>query len=218
MDINDFICKLLEKVGLKKDEKGRIKDEIARLEEELRDANDVVSSLEEELKATEQRLRNAKAQYDDAMGSVKAGREALVRSLMKECKNVQERQQVTIARRDAVQALLQQRRLELEQLLHPVQTDALEEANDNKKDILYDLRERDKARDQLEKNTYQPSVSSEEAAAAENAAKAAEAEAAARLEREYAELMGEKPQKAHEPPKTDDSQNAPEPQNTKEEQ
>ena len=218
MDINDFICKLLEKVGLKKDEKRRIRDEIIRLEEELRNVNDVVSSLEEELKTTEQRLRNAKAQYDESTGTVKAGREALVRSLMKECKNVQERQQVTIARRDAVQALLQQKRLELEQLLHPVETDALEEANDVKKEILYDLRERDKARDQLEKNTYQPSVSSEEAAAAENAAKAAEAEAAARLEREYAELMGEKSPKAPEPPKTDESPNTPEPQNTKEEQ
>lgn len=206
MDINDLLCKLLERLGLKKDAKRRIQDEIAHLEEELRDANDAVSSLEDELKATEQRLRNAKAQYDDAMGSVKAGREALVRSLMKECKNVQERQQVTIARRDAVQALLQQRRLELEQLLHPIEAEALEEAADDKTDLLHDLNERDKARDRLEKNTYQPSVSPEETAAAEKAAKAAEAEAAARLERDYAELMGEKPQKA------------PEPQNTKEEQ
>ena len=195
MDINDFICKLLQKLGLKKTETGRVKEDIARLEEELRDVNDALSALEEELQATEQRLRNAKAQYDAAFGTMKAGREALVRSLMKECKHVQERQQVTLARRDAVQALLQQRRLELEQLLHPIDTEALEEATDDKKDLLHNLYERDKARDELEKNTYQPGVSAEEAAAAENAAKAAEAEAQARLEREYAELMGEEPQK-----------------------
>ena len=208
MDINDFICKLLIKLGLKKGEKERIRDGIARLEEELRDVNDDLSALEEELQASEQRLRSAKAQYDAAAGTMKAGREALVRSLMKECKNVQERQQVTLARRDAVQALLQQRRLELEQLLHPVETDTLADATDDKKELLRDLRERDKVRDELEKNTYQPSVSSEDATAATNAAKAAEAEAQARLEREYAELMGEEPPKASEQSKQpeDDTQ------------
>ena len=112
---------------------------------------------------------------------------------MKDLRHIQERQQVTFSRRDATQALLQQRRLEFEQLLHPVQTEALEEAADAKQEFLEDLRERDEALGTLEENTYQPPETIPQTAP--NAVDAArDAAAAARLEREYAELMGETPE------------------------
>lgn len=156
MVINDFLCHLLEKLGLKKSLNERIREDITRLEEELRSANDVLCDLDEELQAAEQRFRNAKALFDKAEGAMKTSREATVRSLMTECRHVQERQQLARLRRDAVQALLHQRKLELEHRLHSVETEDLDEALDIKKDMLYDLRERDKALAELEKNTYRP--------------------------------------------------------------
>ena len=156
MVINDFLCHLLEKLGLKKSPKERIQEDITRLEEELRCANDALCELDEELLATEQRFRNAKALFDNADGAIKTSREATVRSLMTECRHVQERQQLARLRRDAVQSLLHQRKLELEHRLHSVETEDLDEAIDIKKDMLYDLRERDKALAELEKNTYRP--------------------------------------------------------------
>ena len=159
MVINDFLCHLLEKLGLKKSEKERLQEDITRLEEELRCANDALSDLDEELQDVERRFRKAKALYDDTNGSMKKSREAAVRSLLTDYRHLQERQQVALARRDAVQALLHQRKLELEHRLHSVEIEDLDEAIDIKKDMLYDLRERDKALTELEKNTYQPNES-----------------------------------------------------------
>lgn len=156
MVINDFLCHLLEKLGLKKSLNERIQEDITRLEEELRCANDALSDLDDELQAAEQRCSNAKALYDKAEGTMKTSREATVRSLMMECRHVQERQQLARLRRDAVQALLHQRKLELEHRSHSVEIEDLDEAIDIKKDMLYDLRERDKALTELEKNTYRP--------------------------------------------------------------
>ena len=202
MAINDILSSVLETIGLKKSEEDRARQEIEHQEEELRCANDALSALDEELQAAEQRLRTVKAQYDAATGSMKKSREALLLSLMKDFRHIQERQQITLARRDSVQALLQQRRLELEQLLHPVETDALEEAADAKKELLEDLHERDEALGQLEENTYQPEVQTVDTSSQTAADKEAEKAAAAKLEKEYAELMGDEPAKTPEKPST----------------
>ena len=207
MAINDIISSVLETIGLKQSEADRARKEVERQEEELRCANDALAALDEELQAAEQRLRTVKAQYDAATGSMKKSREALLQSLMKDFRHLQERQQITLARRDSVQALLQQRRLELEHLLHPVETDALEEAADVKKELLDDLHERDEALGQLEEQVYQPTVPAVATDSQTDAAKEAERIAAAKLEKEYAELMGEEPTKT--PAKPSDTENKP---------
>lgn len=185
MFINDFLCRLLESLGLKRSEMERVRDDIARLAEELCCVNDALSNLDEELQAAERRFRNAKALYDDADGTMKKSRETLLLSVMKDCKHIQERQHLMSARRNALQALLHQRRLELEQLQHPVETDALEEAIDIKKEMLYNFSECDKALDELEGRKYQPLKN----ASTKDNVKTVETDVASPQEREYDELM-----------------------------
>lgn len=191
MPINDIISGLLEKIGLKKGEVALARDAIARLEEELRCANDDLSAQDEELQGVERQLRAAKAQYDAATGVMKRSREAVVRSLMKKLELIQERQQITLAHRDSTQALLHQSRLDLDKLLHPVATEQLEEAGDRKRELLEELQERDLAQGELEKQTYQPGATNDES----RTTPVSDAEADARLQQDFARLMGEEPAK-----------------------
>lgn len=154
MAINDILSNLLTKTGLKKTDEQKCTAAIAALEEDIRNRYDELECKVDEARRLEGRIRQVKEQYDKATPASKKLLEAQLKSLMGDFRHLQERQGLTLRNIEKSKLLLQNKRIELENLHHPADVVAIEEAAETKDDILSELKREDREIASLKEKTY----------------------------------------------------------------
>lgn len=193
MAMNDILSALLTRLGLKTSEKDLCERAIRLHEENLKDLHDRLQEQMDEVKSLETRLRKLKSDYDVATPASKTLYEAQIRSLMKDFERARERQRLTLRNIEKEKALLQNRRLEAENLDHPTDVAAVEESEDRKDELLDDLQEEDASLEALAGKTYGCSSDEEETCETKTTRRDDD------LSADVAAILGEEPVKKAEP-------------------
>lgn len=166
MALNDILSALVEKIGLRKSDRRRCEEAIAEHGYRIRDLDRRLSGLVEEARTVERRLRELKAAYDAATAQSRALLEAQIRSGMRDFARIRELQVLTLRNQEKEKTLLNARRLELENLDHPTDEAAVDEARSRKEDLIEDLRDEDETLADLGNLQYNPDGTAADAATA----------------------------------------------------
>ncbi len=154
MAINDFLSNLLISVGLKTSERELLEKKISEHENNIRTFNDQFSEHIKEIEAKERILRNLKEKYNEAQGTVKKTYEAQLRSIMKELDAMKEYRDLVIRNLDKEKVLLRNRKLALENLLHPANPAEIEDVMIDKEDMIENLKAEDRSITELDGIQY----------------------------------------------------------------
>ena len=154
MAINDILSGLLVKTGLKKTDLQKCEAVIAEHEERIKDLFDELADRTSESRFLEERIRKLKGEYDVAAPVSKPLLEAQIRSLMGDFRHLKELQDLVLRNIEKEKLLLQGRRMERENLRHPVSVETVEEAVETKESILDDLKDEDAELARLEGTSY----------------------------------------------------------------
>lgn len=160
MAINDILSGLLVKTGLKKTDLQKCEAAIAEHEERIKDLFDELAERTAESGRLESRIRKLKGEYDLATPASKPLLEAQIRSLMGDFKHLKELQDLVLRNIEKEKLLLQGRRMERENLRHPVDVGAVEEVVETKEGILDDLKDEDAELARLGQTSYVRDVES----------------------------------------------------------
>lgn len=155
MSINEILSRLLVLTGLKKSGVRLCEDAISAHENRIKDINDQIAEQMSKIDTLERRLHILKREYDAASPAAKPLHEAKLRSCMHDFKLEKELQAIKMRNLNKEKLLLQNRRIELECLLHPVDGDAVDEVQDVKKDILSELEDEDGRLEELGAAVYE---------------------------------------------------------------
>ena len=185
MAINDFLSGLLVAVGLKKSERRKLEGDIERGEARVRELFDKMEEHISQIRVTEARLRELKEKFEKSANAVKNAYALQIRSLMNVLRNSQEARELIAREIDKENALLCERRIVLEKLLHPTDTEEIETLAEDKREVVSDIRDEDKAIERLNKEKYAPKTADDEAEAEAPGVEVDYAE----LEKQMAELL-----------------------------
>lgn len=199
MSINEILSRLLVRTGLKKSEVRLCEDAISAHENRIKDINDQIAGQMSKIETLERRLHILKKEYDAASPAAKPLYEAKLRSCMHDFKLEKELQSIKMRNLNKEKLLLQNRRIELECLLHPVDPDAVDEVQDVKKDILSELEDEDGRLEELGAAVYEHSDESV------SGVDMPDRDREIQLERDFAALLGNAEKKAeHAEPLSDE--------------
>lgn len=156
MALNDILSTLVEKMGLKKSDRRRCEEAIAEHEYRIKDLDRRLAGLVEEARTVERRLRELKVAYDAATVQARGLLEAQIRSGMRDFARIRELQTLTLRNQEKEKTLLNACRLELENLDHPTDEVAVDEARSRKEDLIEDLQDEDETLADLDNLRYDP--------------------------------------------------------------
>lgn len=162
MALNDILSTLVEKMGLKKSDRRRCEEAIAEHEYRIKDLDRRLAGLVEEARTVERRLRELKVAYDAATVQARGLLEAQIRSGMRDFARIRELQTLTLRNQEKEKTLLNACRLELENLDHPTDEVAVDEARSRKED----LQDEDETLADLDNLRYDPHESAIDTAGA----------------------------------------------------
>lgn len=194
MAINDVISSILTKLGLKQTEMQKCESAIDELEEKIRNLYDQLNDRIDECKRLEGRIGKLKVQYDAANAATRQLLEEQIRSLLRECKHIKERQGLLLRNIEREKALKHACELKLDNLRNPTDVDTVGEMAEDKREIVEDLKEEDKALAELARVKYEREAQPDDSIIDDPAANKAREEA---LNREIEALFG--PSKKTEP-------------------
>ena len=187
MAINDVISAVLTKFGLKQTEAQKCEAAIGELEEKIRNLYDQLNERIDESKRLEARISKLKAQYDIANSATRQLLEDQIRSLLRECKHIKERQGLLLRNIEREKAMKHACELKLDNLRNPTDVDAVGEMAEDKREMVEDLKEEDKALAELAGIKYEREARQDESIIDNPAANKAREEA---LNREIEALFG----------------------------
>ncbi|MBP5670804.1 MAG: hypothetical protein J6X49_00305 [Victivallales bacterium] len=156
--INTFI-----RFGLKDSEEKRLKRRIAASQEKIRSIRQQADNIVNEIKSIEAECREAKTEYDALHGVARETVRIRIDSLLKARERFSERNDLLAQQLNAEMAILQDLQLRLDYQLSRSR-DELEEAIDEKDDLVAELDENEKVADRLKRPTSSNSANSPKAA------------------------------------------------------
>lgn len=187
MALNDILSRLMIKIGVKKSETALCAEAICRHEDRIKDFNDLLGLQLEDVKKLENRIRALKTEYDSAGQAGKRLYESQIRSLMKDFGRAREIHDLTLRNLEKEKLLLQNRRLELENLQNPVDESEIDDVIAAKDELVTEIRKEDEVISELENTVY----SRNENAVTDSDGILPDSERDALLEKDLSSLLGD---------------------------
>ncbi|MBR6058675.1 MAG: hypothetical protein IKP58_10955 [Victivallales bacterium] len=152
MVLPDFLIRLLEILHLKDSEETKLKKQIAQCDENIRSLNQGLEQQIKDILALETEFRELKVRYDAASGPVRETLAVRMKSILEQREHMTENRKMSQQQLKSEKIVKHNLGLQLEYIQHPDNHD-LRELQEEKKDIIDDLKEQAKTLEELEKTT-----------------------------------------------------------------
>lgn len=155
MVVPDWIIALLVKLGLKQTPEQKIAKEIANLEEMKRQLNQDLDLQIDKIKDLEADLKLQKTKYEAAHGAEKNMLAAKIKPLIQQLNQMKEKEVQLSQKLKDLTLLIHNKGLILQEAKAPDLVDKLEDARDEKRDLLDEAKAEEKAAEKLSNLTLE---------------------------------------------------------------
>ena len=149
MAVPDWLYNTMVKIGLQDSDEIKLKKQIAAYEEKRRNLNQEFDRYIKQIRNLEAHIKVLRPEYESAHGAEKNLLAAKIKPLLQELEQMKEKESLTSQHIKDLTSLIHNYDLQLQNMQNATLTDDMEEAFDQKQELIADMKDQQRVSDKL---------------------------------------------------------------------